>query len=564
MGLGELQSVAREKNRHMTGHISEGIDPEQRGAVFSGARYLLIAAPPGSGKTRVLIRRLMRLVEEGVPPSEILAITFTNRAAREIKERLKPFGIDPRLANIGTFHSICLRMLKAKAPELTLYSREDQRRVLKGLGVKAVEAAADLISSVKNSLRSGITEDERALYSRYSEALKDAGALDLDDLIPGAAAALEADPHAFGAIRHVMVDEYQDINPAQRRLLKLLSRGASIFAIGDPDQAIYSFRGASLSGFLEFKDDYPGAGTMGLRRNYRSSSRIVEASNSVIGHNAGRAGKETLAVSPGGEIRMMECADEAAEAGIVIREIESMMGGTSSLTAGEHMDGARFSDFAVLFRTNRQAAPLIEAFERSSIPYHVVARPGAGFADFISRLRAMDLAPGAELSALVRAEGVEAGLDEDLLSIFVDAARLHDGRPIAESIKDFIEEAELTEPVDNCDIKADKVNLMTLHMAKGLEFRVVFIAGVEDGLMPLRLKGEECGVEEERRLFYVGMTRARERLILLGARQRRLRGETRDCAPSPFLAEIPERLVKKERVEKKKTKRRAEQKGLFE
>ncbi|MBI5827846.1 MAG: ATP-dependent helicase [Deltaproteobacteria bacterium] len=548
----------------MTRQIFEGLDPEQRDAVFSGARALLIAAPPGSGKTRVLICRFMRLVEEGAPPSGILAITFTNRAAREIKERLSTHGMGQGLANIGTFHSICLKMLKAKDPGLTLYSREDQRRVLKGLGVKGVEAAADLISGIKNSPRNDLGNEEMALYSRYTEALKDAGALDFDDLIPGAVKALDADTEAFGGIKHVMVDEYQDINPAQRRLLKLLSRGASIFAIGDPDQAIYSFRGASLKGFHEFNDDYPGAGTMGLRRNYRSSSRIVEASNAVIGNNAGRAGKETLALSPGGEIRAIECADEDAEAAIVIREIESMMGGLASLTVGEQMEGARFSDFAVLFRTNRQAAPIIEAFDRSSIPYHVVARPGPGFADFIHRLRAMELTPGAELSALVRAEGVEAGLDEDLLNILVDAARLHDNRPIAESIKDFIEEAALTEPVDNCDIKADKVNLMTLHMAKGLEFRVVFIAGVEDGLMPLRLKGEECDVEEERRLFYVGMTRARERLILLGARQRRLWGETRDRAPSPFLAEMPERLVKKERVEKKKTKRRAEQKGLFE
>ncbi|MBI5902560.1 MAG: ATP-dependent helicase [Deltaproteobacteria bacterium] len=548
----------------MTGQIFEGLDPEQRDAVFSGARYLLIAAPPGSGKTRVLICRFMRLVEEGAPPSEILAITFTNRAAREIKERLSTHGIGQGLANIGTFHSICLKMLKAKDPAFTLYSREDQRRVLKGLGVKGVEAGADLISGIKNSLRSDLTDEERALYSRYTEALKDAGALDLDDLIPGAVKALEADPEAFGGIRHVMVDEYQDINPVQRRLLKLLSRGASVFAIGDPDQAIYSFRGASLRGFIEFRDDYSGAGTMGLRRNYRSSSRIVEASNSVIGNNAGRIEKETLPVSPGGEIRAIECADEAAEAATVIREIESMMGGLASLTAGEHMDGARFSDFTVLFRTNRQATSLIEAFDRSSIPYHVVARPGPGFADFIRRLSTVERTPGVELSVLVRAEGVAAGLDENLLNILVNAARLHDNRPIAESIKDFIEEAALTEPADNCDIKADKVNLMTLHMAKGLEFRVVFIAGVEDGLIPFRLKGEECDVEEERRLFYVGMTRARERLILLGARQRRLWGETRDCAPSPFLAEIPGRLVKRERVEKKKTKRRAEQKGLFE
>lgn len=548
----------------MTVPIFEGLDPEQRDAVFSGARDLLIAAPPGSGKTRVLIRRFMRLVEEGVPPSGILAITFTNRAAQEIKERLSLSGIDPARSNIGTFHSICLKMLKAKDPGLTLYSREDQRRVLKGLGVKGVEAAADLISGIKNSLRGDLGEEEGALYSRYTEALRDAGALDLDDLIPGAVKAIEAGHEAFGGISHVMVDEYQDINPMQRRLLKLLSKGATVFAIGDPDQAIYSFRGASLMGFIEFRDDYPGAEVMGLRRNYRSCSRIVEASNSVIGMNAGRAGKETLPVSLGGEIRVMECADEGAEAAIVIREIESMMGGLASLTAGEHMDGARFSDFAVLFRTNRQAAPLIEAFDRSSIPYHVVARPGPGFADFIRRLRAMEPATGVELSALVRAEGVAAGLDEDLLNIFIGAARLHDNRPIAESIKDFIEEAALTEPVDNCDIKADKVNLMTLHMAKGLEFRVVFIAGVEDGLMPLRLKGEECDVEEERRLFYVGMTRARERLILLGARQRRLWGETKDRAPSPFLAEIPGRLAKRERVEKKKTKRRAEQKGLFE
>lgn len=540
--------------------ILKRLDPEQEMAVISCAPHILVVAPPGSGKTRVLAARFARLIDDG-GPSGVIAVTFTNRAAREMRERISLLtGLGKNLQGIETFHSFCLKFLKESRPGLRLIPRWEQARILKDLGVKNPERALQRVSAFKNGVRPSDGFDAEEIAG-YCGRLKELDALDFDDLILETIKILEAEPGALNKSR-LMVDEYQDINPVQARLVRLISGSSALFAIGDPDQAIYSFRGASHAAFLDFEKDYPGAQIIRLAKNYRSGSKIVVSSSALIGNNAARIKNDAVHVREGGEIEAIEVQDEMAEAGFIIREIERMMGGLSSLTAGGDT-GARFSDFAVLFRTNRQAAPLIEAFTRSSIPFHLVAPPGPGFSDFMGHLTGKEKAADAPLADFILSEGKAIGLDAETLDIFAGAAKDFEDKG-GEGLNEFLEEMSLFEPQDNYDIKADKVNLMTLHMAKGLEFPAVFITGVEDGLMPLRLKGEDNGIEEERRLFYVGMTRAKDRLFLIHARTRRMWRGVEDAAASPFLKELPEGLVKRISLEKKAVKRRPVQKGLFE
>lgn len=556
----DLQSLMYSKILH-------GLDEAQRSAVLSKSPRILIVAPPGSGKTRVLAARFARLVEDGVSPGRMLAITFTNRAAKEMKERVAGLvGVDTAFGNIGTFHGFCLKFLKRARPALTLFGREEGISFLKEIGVKNATKAAEEISAFKNLFHEAGSKEAPCpeAFGLYQRELALKGGVDLDDLIIETIKILEGNTAAPEKIllAHVMVDEFQDINPMQARLIRLLSSaGSDVFAIGDPDQAIYSFRGSSLKSFMDFERE--GAEVIKLKKNYRSPDKIVRASHSLIENNRERIKNTILPVREGGEVYAVECADEASEAQFIIREIESRMGGLSSLTVGAPSCEARFSDFAVIYRTNSQAEPLRDAFSRSSIPYHAVGPPGPEFSDFIAHLKAKG--KGDEgIAEFIKAEGESLKIPGGLLDIFITTAALYGGARGKEGLASFLEEMLLMEPADNLDVKADKVNLMTIHTAKGLEFDTVFITGVEDGLVPLKLKKEETDIEEERRLFYVGITRAKERLYLINTRSRRLWGRTVDAAASPFLKEIPEELVKRISIEKKKAQRRPVQKGLFE
>ncbi|MBI5642175.1 MAG: ATP-dependent helicase [Deltaproteobacteria bacterium] len=537
--------------------IIAGLDDNQRRAVSSGSRHILIVAGPGSGKTRVLASRFARLLKDGASPASLLAITFTNRAASEMKARITGLSPNRLKLDIGTFHSFCFKFLKKTMPGFILFGRAEQAEALRGLGVKAVDRTIDGISAFKN----GMVPDAEisGILPGYEEALKKAGALDLDDLLLKTIEAL--DTGGYGLVKtHIMIDEFQDINPVQSRLVKLLGKNASVLAIGDPDQAIYSFRGGSLKSFMDFEKDYPGCEVIGLNRNYRSLSAVVSASQAVISNNQERIRNDISFTAEGGRIEILKCADEKAEGEFIVKEIERMMGGLSSLTAGDHHEGMRFSDFAVLYRTNRQADALKEAFSRAPIPIHIVEPPGPDFADFIRHLKSKEVPSGSGIPEFIRAEGDSLGLDKELIDLFLMAAN---GLGEGEDLSDLLDDMTLIQPTDNLDIKADKVNLMTLHMAKGLEFRVVFMAGAEDEFMPLRLKGGS-DVEEERRLFYVGMTRAKEILYLIHAKERRVWGEDKERQPSPFVEEIPEGLAKKVTKEKKAVKKRPVQTGLFE
>ncbi|MBI5970542.1 MAG: UvrD-helicase domain-containing protein [Deltaproteobacteria bacterium] len=539
------------------------LNEEQRQAVYSQARHILVAAPPGSGKTACLAARFGRLAAEGVRPEELLAITFTNRAAREMKGRVAAtIGLKEQSLNIGTFHAFCLRVLKETRPGFRLYGRQDSERVLKDIGVKNPGRAADKISALKNALIPP-GADALTVLDAYRKKLFDADALDLDDLVIEAAAALGsgAAQKRFG---HVLVDEYQDINPRQSALIKCLVKdGASLFAIGDPDQAIYGFRGADARGFLEFERDFPGCAVIRLKRNYRSAGNIVKAAGALIRGNADRVENETLPTRGNGVILRAEAADGRAEAGFIIKEIESAMGGLTSLTVKDAGNN-RFSDFAVLFRTKRQAHALIEAFDGSAIPHHYVTLPGATIAEFIAYISSHEHPPDADISGYIEAQARLLKIPKPVFEILMQAAWPYKGARISESFAQYLEDLKLLDGPDTYDIEADKVSLMTIHASKGLEFKYVFIAGVEDGLIPLRMKDKDFDIEEERRLLYVGMTRAKDALYLLSARTRTLCGVESGQSTSLFLSELPTELVPAAIIEKKKTRRRAIQKGLFE
>ncbi len=548
--------------------ILKHLDSAQREAVLSTARYVLVAAPPGSGKTRVLAARFARLVKEGVDPSNMVALTFTCRAAREMSGRVKDLlGSDTRAAHMGTFHALALRVLGGARPGLAIIGRTEEEAILRDLGVKRAAKTASMISFIKNSGKGeeDIDEELRKVLGKYREFLAVEGLLDLDDLVPEATALLEegqaSSPLASG-LSHILVDEYQDINAPQAMFLRALAgRGAALFAIGDPDQAIYSFRGSDLGFFMRFESDWPGAVVLNLSNNYRSREKIVMAATSLIGHNRERLVLSPLPLRSGGTLRLVDCTDEAAEARYIISEIEKRMGGLTSLTSDGAVEDARFSDFAVLFRSRRAARALVEALGASSLPYHM-AGSGQGIAGFLALLREARPAPGLTLTALVEEEASAAGLGGDTRDLLLWLAGRYGEEEASLVLGDFINEAMVHGAVEETGIEADKVNLLTLHGAKGLEFRVVFIIGVEEGLIPL-CRGD-TPIEEERRLFYVGLTRAAEEALLLRAGKRRLFGQVEETRPSPFIEELGGHLVRERGPARARRRPRPVVRGLFD
>ncbi len=528
----------------------DGLNEAQKKAVMTTEGPLMVVAGPGTGKTLTIVRRVAWLVHHGVRPESILAVTFTNRAAREMKERAGALlGKTASRILIGTFHLLGLRIIRdGGADGFTILSRDEQIELLKTLTkgtARKAQQAAESISRIKNFLDDE-NDDIKEIYEAYQSALKQKNAFDFDDLIRVPIEMLSSGEGARkypDRFTHIIVDEYQDINPAQYRLLRLLAGGAgNVCAVGDSDQAIYAFRGADVENFLNFEKDFPDAGRITLSENYRSSSVIINAADSLIKHNAKRINKELVPVRDrGATIAVIDLPDERAEGEVIIREIEERMGGTSNYQmmqrAGGREQGSvscRFSDFAVIFRTNAQAKAIEEAFIASGIPYQVIGRRQSMQSKEIEETLAY-------LRSLIRPDDAVASSQPDP------------------------QEAKLLSAADFFDPRADAVTLMTLHMAKGLEFPVVFITGCEDGLVPCTIMKDGVDMEEERRLFYVGMTRAKEELYLLRARNRFLYGQRLTQSPSPFLKEIPDEFVQSivvpDRVKKQKEK--DSQLGLF-
>ncbi len=534
----------------------EGLDEDQLAASEPVDGPVLITAGPGSGKTRTLVERIRRAVSErGAKPESILAVTFTRRAAGELRERLaRVMPKDGARVAVHTFHSLGLEILRGHhaavglEPDFRVAGEGERARMLaQRLEISEVRARSLLakFSVFKRTDASPEEDDLARAMNAYLEMLIDEDVLDFDDLIGLAVDVLESDEAVRerwrARFRWISIDEYQDADAKQARLVGLLaSPGANVCAIGDPDQAIYGFRGADAALFARFADERPGTRVVRLSRNYRSAAAIVEASAALIG----RAPDRAMSPARAAPIILHEAATERAEAEFVAETIERMVGGHSFLSldsgrADEAAENLGFSDFAVLYRADAQSDAVAEALARSGMPFLKRSHQPLGEAPGVAALMAR-LADADDLEAAMRADAEDADGALDRL------------RPIARRCgwdwARFADETALASDADAWDPRADRISLLTLHASKGLEFKVVFIVGCEDGIIPLRF-GTEGGEneEEERRLFYVGASRAESQLVLSRARRRAWRGPLRDMAASPFLAAFPKLLVEKRR-----------------
>ena len=547
-----------------TGSLLDGLDPQQRAAATADGPLLIIAGP-GSGKTRTLTYRIAhQVMDRGLAAGNFLAITFTRRAAQEVQDRLA--GLCPGQPTVTTFHGLGLRILR-------------EHHEAAGLGPRFKVADETVTLQVATEL-AGSERDGRKLIAGLAEDLHGRLALrreltardlvDFDGLVEMSAALLRDDPAIAADLRarwpRISVDEYQDIDAVQYDLLRMISGdGAGLTAIGDPDQAIYRFRGADVSIFGRFAADFPGATTVELTRNYRSSPEIVTAAMQAISPTTLVPGRTAVAVrgGPAGAVTFDEAADEHAEAAWIAATIDQLLGGASfhSLDSGRadgHAHGKLgLSDIAVLYRTDAQAGPLGQALTRAGLPFqkrsHDLLARRSGVADIIREMRLVpsdpaDGEPGGpedvagQLTAAVRALTSARG-ERDATVIDLRAA----GElltPLAlrcgTDLERFLAEISLGAETDALDRRAEAITLLTLHGAKGLEFDVVFLAGCERGLLPLRLAGPLTADDtaEERRLLFVGMTRAREGLLLSGAARRTRHGAEEPAGRSPFLAAI--------------------------
>ena len=549
----------KEKAQQSPSHAIDALNPEQKAAVCCAAPVTAVVAGPGTGKTKTLVSRIVRLLQSGVPARDITAVTFTNKAAAELRARLEQAAGKHNIKelNIGTFHSVCLRLLGG-AP--VIIDEPNACTLMKDLlgerGLKqSPKEALREISLIKNGAAPlDKTDVPAGLYEAYNDGLTQLGALDYDDIL------LRVCAEESTGFPHLLVDEFQDTNPLQYRLLRQWYR-ESLFVIGDPDQSIYSFRSSNPECFAWLERDYPAMQTIRLARNYRSTPEILHCAAGVL------HGSPLEANRPGGSrVRLLHADTPFSEALFVAKEINRLVGGVDMLESGRQRDrNARgFCDIAVLYRTNRQARPLEQCLVTEGIPYTVTGRE-----DFLSEpavrtvlaffrylgnpedrlsLRTISGVFGEKLPTLLDAYQPPAGTQppEPLLRAFIEA-EMDSASPALQKLLDtamcygdmasFLhslalgQEGDVTRSGGKAYTK-DAVALMTLHAAKGLEFPVVFLCGVTEGLIPFEShRGGDP--QEERRLFYVGMTRARDTLTLLAGPK-----------PSPFLRALPREYLR--------------------
>jgi DNA helicase II / ATP-dependent DNA helicase PcrA len=568
------------------GGLLAGLDPGQREAALA-AGPLMILAGPGTGKTRTLTHRIAVLVAGcGVAPEACLALTFTRRAAAEMRERLAALlpGQARRLM-ITTFHGLGLAILREHGERAGLdpgFTVADDRARLAVAAAEAGSAAAG---------RRLLAEASRdpAAAGEFARLLAARGMVDFDGLISLTLALLQEEPDVAAALRarwlSISVDEYQDTDAGQHALLRLLAGdGGGLAVIGDPDQAIYGFRGADVGFFLSFEQDYPGARTVALTRNYRSSPVIVSGAIQAVAPatlvpdrrlnavaddtDPGRAGPGTAS-----RITVHEAATEQAEAAWIAKAVDRLLGGASfhSLDSGRadgHAGGkVALADMAVLYRTDAQATALGQALTRAGLPFqkrsHDLLSRRAAVPDILREMRDVPWSlpgrstPGPSVSTRLKtavyglATRVQDGRKQGARAAAVDVLAAGEVlAPLADrcgtDFDRFLTEIALGAEADALDPRADAVTLLTMHAAKGLEFSVVFVAGCERGLVPLWLPGSDPGgpdIAEERRLLFVAMTRARTHLFLTYAARRRKHATVAETGPSPFLASIDPRLL---------------------
>ena len=510
-------------------NTSIGLDDCQQAAVQDESSRLLIVAGPGSGKTTVLTKRLAHLISDcGVSPEECLAITFTKKAAKEMKERLqKLLGNKAENIAINTFHSLCFAILKENYEVLGL---DKVFRVI-------TNEEKLLDKDIQNNSESLLGFDDLIiltlkLFNEHSEILK----------------------LYQGRYKYVSVDEYQDIDENQYNLIKfLVPSNGNICVIGDPNQAIYGFRGGDSKFFNNFTSDYPDAKLISLKNNYRSTNTIVDASNQMI---------ESYNIiskydKPHEKITIHTAPTDKAEAEFVVSTIENMIGGhsffsmDSDRSEGEN-ESYSFSDFAILYRTSAQLKPLIEALQRSGMPYAKYSNDLLCENKYIHKiLQCLTDGIPVDKQLPLFFKDINGQVEDYILKYLEDLAVTYPDK------NDFIHEVSLLTEVDIMDERADRISLMSLHSSKGLEFRCVFITGLEDGIIPLYKAQTQEEKEEEKRLLYVGMTRAEERLFLSHSLRRFWLGSFQNLPISPFLEKIKNDLLKyskfeKERVEENK------------
>jgi DNA helicase-2/ATP-dependent DNA helicase PcrA len=648
--------------------LLDGLNPQQHAAVVHAGGPLLIVAGAGSGKTRVLTHRIAYLLaERGATPGQILAITFTNKAAGEMRERVASLvGPQARAMWVSTFHSMCVRILRAEHTALglkstfSIYDADDSRRLMTLVGRDLdldpkrypARSLTAQISNLKNELVTAQIWSEQAssapekvlaeAFTLYQRRLTEAHAMDFDDLIARTVELLQHHPdiaeHYRRRFRHVLVDEYQDTNHAQYMLIRELTRGvddvlepAELCVVGDADQSIYAFRGATIRNILEFERDYPNARTILLEQNYRSTQTILSAANAVISRNDKRRPKNLWSDAGAGEkIAGYVAENEHDEAAWVAQRIDELV--------DNHAKSA--SDMAVFYRTNAQSRVFEEVFIRVGLPYKVVGgvrfyerkevrdilaylrlvansddlvslrrilntpRRGIGdraeacvqsfaerermsfgaalevadqapginprsvsairaFTELITGLRGVAAGPDASPSEIIEAildrtgylAEMEASRDpqdegrvdnlRELVSVAREFEEQRAGSEQPAGLLEFLEQVSLVADADQIpDASGGVVTLMTLHTAKGLEFPVVFLAGMEDGVFPhMRAMSDANELQEERRLAYVGITRARERLYLSRSVSRSAWGQPAWNPPSRFLDEVPAELL---------------------
>ncbi len=647
---------------------------------------LLILAGAGSGKTSTMTHRIAYLIDQGVEPWRILAVTFTNKAATEMRERVEALVGSTRGMWIMTFHAMCLRMLREHADvigynkDFVIYDTTDQKTVVRNI-IKELNLDSKIfkvpyiLAVISDKKEQGITprkfeeqsdSDARSkalvnAYYKYEKTLKDNNAMDFDDLLINAVKLLKVDERILleyqERFRYIMVDEYQDTNRIQYELIHLLAeRYQNICVVGDDDQCIYQWRGADIRNILDFEKDFPKAKVIKLEQNYRSKANILSAAHSVIEHNMSRKNKKLWTEAEAGDkVTYYRAEDEKDEASFVAGEIELLM--TDEANEGRKNSGKnsgahrKYSDFAVLYRTNAQSRQFEDAFTRRDIPYRVLSglryydrkeikdimsymrlvvnpkdeisfrriinEPKRGMGEkTLEKLQALALVRGESmletledpavlhslpskaiepvkrmvdiitqcrleeenlrvsdiynqllvntgyLSSLENENTIEAdGRIENLMefkTVILDYEEEMSGnavRGVLQEVEDgeeemgpslsgFMEKISLMAEIDNHDEKEDAVVLMTMHSSKGLEFPVVFLPGMEDGLFPgHRSFDTPDGIEEERRLCYVGMTRAKERLFLTSAATRTLYGRTDYTRESQFLREVDKRVL---------------------
>jgi len=634
--------------------VTECLTESQREAVCFGEGPLLVVAGAGSGKTRVITHRIAYLLAQGVAPENVVAVTFTNKAADEMRRRVE--ALVGRSVLVSTFHSLCALLLRRHAARLgreagfSIYDRADSLRVVRRL-IKAMEldpatfspaAVLDFISAHKDRVEGpdecarkalGFIEQPFAeVYRRYDQTLADSNALDFDDLLLKVLELFRECPDVLARYQdryvHVLVDEYQDTNLPQHLIARALQgKHRNITAVGDPDQMIYTWRGARLENLMEFEEDFPGAHVVTLERNYRSSGHILRASSACIDFNVYRRPKRLWTErEDGAHVVVGEFGDSYEEGDWVAQQVSGLI-----------EEGVSPGEVAVFYRTKQQSLPLEDAFATLSLPHQVMdsvgffdrrevkdvcaylrllvnprddeaclrvintptrgigartvqrlqaaaaargvslleavrdvgdcpglgqrARQAAtGFWELYRELQALDCKAVAELIGklvgridyLARQPAEERADAEETLDLLVGYAKQYDGRSPEGGLTGFLEQTALVSDVDGWNAQAAAVPFMTLHSAKGLEFDAVFIVGVEEDVLPHQRAladsshgPEEAALEEERRLFYVGMTRARHRLFLSHARTRTLRGRSEAAEPSRFLRELPEDCIER-------------------